>query len=51
MDIGLDPNGHQAGLTGPASFYTWTTSKAACKRSLMLAHSYYKRPRTWAAAG
>ena len=21
MDIGLDPNGHQAGLTGPVSYY------------------------------
>lgn len=34
MDIGLDPNGHQAGLTGPVSYYQVDDIKASLQTLL-----------------
>src|SRR5579863_619407 len=34
MDIGLDPNGHKAGLTGPANYYEVDDIKATLQTLL-----------------
>lgn len=34
MDIGLDPNGHQSGLTGPVSYYQMDDIKAGLQTLL-----------------
>lgn len=43
QEIGLDPNGHNAGMTGLSATVTLTTLRKACNYSWTLAHRHSKR--------
>jgi hypothetical protein len=50
QDVGLDPNGHSKGMTGPLGYWPSTTSRRASRRSLRPARSCSSRSATSGAA-